>query len=218
MGTVRRTIVAAWVLGAALVSCGGPNYRYIANSQENLFFKVPKAWKVYQLTSSDKEGRPAELPASVERSWHLLIDASADPKPGHLLDHAQEAPFVEAQVYVLSRGANETMSLSDLRRLAYGFDPVLQDEGAPPQWKVVENSLKDLSFPKGVTGTRVAVNIPDPKATTDTSKTATLDVAAIHDTVNRRIYLLSTRCQSQCYVNNRSQIDDLMNSWTVNRT
>jgi hypothetical protein len=218
MGTVRRTIAVASVLGAVLVSCGGANYRYISNSQENLFFKVPKGWKVYQLTSSDKEGRPAEVPASVERSWHLLVDASADPKPDHLLDHAQEAPLIEAQVYVLTRGANDTMSLSDLRRLAYGFDPVLQDEGAPPRWKVVENSFKDVSFPKGVTGTRVAVNIPDPKAAADASKVATLDVTAIHDTVNRRIYLLSARCQSQCYVNNRTQIDDLMNSWTVNRT
>jgi hypothetical protein len=218
MGRVRRTVIAVSILGAALASCGGSNYRYISNSQENLFFKVPKDWKVYRLTATDKEGKPTELPASVERSWHLLVDANKEPNPQHLLDHAQAAPLIEAQVYVLERSANDTMSLSGLRRLAYGFDPVLQSEGVPPQWKLVDGSFKDLSFPKGLTGTRLAVNIPDPKASTDNSKFATLDVAAIHDTVNRRVYLLSARCQSQCYLDNRSAIDDLMNSWTVNRT
>jgi hypothetical protein len=222
MGTVRRTIVAGCVLVALLGACGGPNYRYIANSQENLFFKVPKAWKVYQLTSSDKEGRPVPVSSSFERSWHLLIDANPQPDPKHLGDHAPELPMVEAQVYVLERSANDTESLSDLRRLVYKLprdaDPLLNDPAASRAWEVVVGSLRDLRFPKGLTGTRLAINIPDPTAKDDPSKFATLDAIAMHDVLNSRVYMLSVRCSSQCYLDHRSEIDDLMNSWTVNRT
>jgi hypothetical protein len=222
MGRVRGIIIAGSLLASALASCGGTNYRYISNSQENLFFKVPKSWKLYQLTASDKEGRPDPVPSSFERSWHLLVDSNPQPDPTHVVEHAPELPIVEAQVYVLTQPASETQSLSDLRRLVYklpqGADPLLNDPSASRAWEVVTGSFHDLKFPKGLTGTRLAINIPDPTAKDDPKKFATLDAIAMHDVVNRRVYMLSVRCSSQCYLDHRSQIDDLMTSWTVNRT
>jgi hypothetical protein len=221
MGRVRDTFIAVSLVVAALASCGGANYRYISNSQENLFFKVPKSWKVYQLTASDKDGRPEPVPSSFERSWHLLVDSNPKPDPLHVLEHAPELPIVDAQVFVLSQSASESQSLSDLRRIVYklgGADPVVNDPSASREWEAVAGSFQNLSFPKGLTGTRLAVNVPDPKAKDDPTKFATLDAIAMHDVVNRRVYMLSVRCSAQCYLDHRSQIDDLMTSWTVNRT
>jgi hypothetical protein len=222
MGRARGTIVALSIVAATLAGCGGTNYRYISNTQENLFFKVPKDWTIYRLSASDKEGRPATLPSSFERSWHLLVDSNPQPDPNHVAEHAPELPIVEAQVYVLERSANDTESLSNLRRLIYKLprdaDPLLNDPAASRAWELVAGSFQDLTFPKGVTGTRLAINIPDPEAKDDPKKFATLDAIAMHDVVNRRVYMLSVRCSSQCYLDHRPQIDDLMTSWTVNRT
>jgi hypothetical protein len=222
MGRARGTIVALSIVGALLAGCGGTNYRYISNTQENLFFKIPKDWTIFRLTASDKEGRPAAIPSSFERSWHLLVDANPAPDPKHVAEHAPELPIVEAQVYVLERSANDTQSLSDLRRLLYdlprGADPFLNEPGASRAWEVVTGSFRDLKFPRGLTGTRLAINVPDPTAKDDPKKFATLDAIAMHDVVNSRVYMLSVRCSAQCYLDRRSQIDDLMTSWTVNRT
>lgn len=218
-GRSKGAVMAGALLIAGVTGCGGSQFRYVANEQENLFFRVPKEWKIFRLTASDKEGRPASDPSSFERSWHLVVDGAVSADPTHILDHAPIDPVVQAEVYVLRRDTNEGMSLSELREIAYGgFDPVLFSPGTPPRWETVQGSFADLSFPKGVTGTRLAINVPDPTAPDDKTKFATLNVAAIHDAVNARVYMLKIRCSSQCYLDHRAEIDDVMNSWTVNRT
>jgi hypothetical protein len=219
LGRSKAAVFVVGLLLAGATGCGGSQFRYIANEQENLFFRVPKDWKIFRLTASDREGRPAAEPSSFERSWNLVVDGNPAADPIHIVDHAPVEPIVQAEVYVLRRDTNEGMSLSELRKIAYGgFDPVLYSPGAPPRWENVEGSFVDLSFPKGVTGTRQAINVPDPEAREDKTKFATLDVSAIHDVVNARVYILKIRCSSQCYLDRRAEIDDVMNSWTVNRT
>jgi hypothetical protein len=217
---IRAHCFATAVLAGALLAsaCGGSTARYISNGQENVFFKVPSKWKVFRFTATDKEGRAQAVPSTFERSWHLMIDGSTKPDPAHVRAHAADAPVVEAQVYVLSSSSNDTLSLSDLRSITFGgFDPILQDPGAGRRWEGIAGSFKDLSFPKGLTGTRVAVNIPDPEAKDDPKKFATLDAIAMHDVVNKRVYMFTVRCSAQCYLDNRTQIDDILSSWTVNR-
>jgi hypothetical protein len=220
IGRRRQTLagiclVATFMLGA----CGGSDFRYVVNSQENLFFKVPKTWKKYAFTSTDKDGRPVSLPEGFERIWHYGFDGDAQPDPAHFKAEAPEHPIARAEVWALSAGKNDQMSLSEVRNLAFrGIDPLLQDAGTPPRWEVVDMAglpAKRLEFPKGVTGTRMAINLPN---SDDATKFHTVDATTLVDPLQRRVYLLMQSCSSQCYLDNRKAIDGIAESWTVNRT
>jgi hypothetical protein len=219
--TVGSVATAVFVLAASVSGCGESSSVYLSNAQENVFLKVPRTWRIFRLTASDKEGRPADLPSSAERTWHLVLDGDPAPDPAHVTEHAPTSPVFDVAVYTLSGSANDLMSTSQARRITYGLrsaDPVLNDPGTPPAWEVVAGSYKPLSFPKGVSGSRLAVNVPDPDAPDDNTKWATVDAIAMHDAVSSRVYIVKARCSSQCYLDNRTQINDILESWTVNRT
>ncbi len=46
----------------------------------------------------------------------------------------------------------------------------------------------------------------------------TRDVAYLLDDVRGRVYVIDVGCQSACYVANRSEIDAVINSFTVDPT
>ena len=200
------------VLGA-LSACGNPDYQYISNAQESLFFRVPYEWQVYRMTEKDKEGRPAPLPAGIERSWHVVVDAAAQPTPDNVNRELPESPVIDAQVYALSSYNNDTMSQSKLREVMFGFDPLLQDPGVPKAWEVVGAS--ELAFEGGVVGTRVVINAPSKD---DPTKFYSRSGSTMFDPATGRIYLLAVTCEAQCYLDNQRLIDDVASSWTVNRT
>jgi hypothetical protein len=208
-------VAAAMVLAA----CGGSQYRYVSNSTENLYLKVPKEWKQYKLTDTDKDGRATSIPEGALRVWHYAYDASAESTDLNLKTDSPEFPVTDVQVWSLSDSTNDRMSLSQVRSIAFnGFDPLLQDPGTPPKWEVVDFSGKSevrLTFPKGVTGTRMAVNVPNKD---DPTKFHTVDAATLVDPTNKRFYILRTQCSAQCYLNNRKVIDTVAESWTVNRS
>jgi hypothetical protein len=215
-----RSIGIAVAVAILLVSCGGSEYRYVSNTTENLFFKVPKGWKQFKLTETDKDGRPQALPAGVDRAWHYGYDASNAPSPAHIADAAAESPVAEAVVWTLRDSANDRMSLSQARTIAFniGADPLLQEPGAPAAWEVVPiGGVPDVrvTFPKGVTGTRVAINVP---SADNPAVFRTVDATTLLDPLNQRLYILVLSCSSQCYLDNRQVIDTVAESWTVNRS
>jgi hypothetical protein len=209
--------VAVVVMAAA---CGGSDFRYVSNTTENLFFKVPKGWKQFKLTDTDKDGRPQTIPAGIDRIWHYGYDSSDAPSEAHLNEIAPEKPVAQAVVWQLLESSNDRMSLSRARSIAFNMeaDPLLQDPGAPAAWELVPiGGVSDvrLTFPKGVTGTRVAINVPTPD---DPKVFRTVDATTLLDPSNKRLYILVLSCSSQCYLDNRQVIDTVAESWTVNRS
>ena len=214
-----RSIGFAVAAAILLAACGGSQYRYVSNTTENLYLKVPKDWKQYKLTDTDKDGRPTSMPEGALRIWHYAYDAAAGSTADNLKSDSPEQPVTDVQVWALSDGTNDQMSLSKVRSIAFGgFDPLLLDPGTPPKWEVVDFDGKSdlrLTFPKGVTGTRMAVNVPNAD---DPSKFHTVDAATLVDPTNKRFYILRTLCSAQCYLDNRKVIDTVADSWTVNRS
>ena len=202
----------AVVVAIVAAGCGGSDFTYIANGTESLFFKVPKTWKVFRLTDTDKEGRPASLPDGIERAWHLVVDASQEPTVNHLGEEQPVAPVVEAAVYTLSEYASSAMSQSSLRTSLFGFDPIYNDPGIEEKWEVV--SFDRLAYPKGVLGSRVVVNKPSETEPTIFSTTSGITV---FDPIQRRVYIMRVFCESKCYLDNQKTIDEIAASWTVNR-
>lgn len=207
------------VASLTVVACGGSDYRYISNAKENLFFKVPKGWKQNKLSETDAQGRAVELPSGFDRIWHYAFNADSKPDPAVLPEDAAQ-PLADAQVWALGLPEHDLMSLSKIREIAFGIgaDPLLFDPGAPPKWAVVamnEKSSVRLEFPKGVTGTRMAINVPNKN---DKTKFHTVDATTLVDPLQSRVYLLVQTCSAQCFLDNRKVIDAVAESWTVNRT
>ncbi len=204
---------------AIVASCGGSKFIYINNGAEKTFFKVPGAWKLYRLTQTDLEGR---LPASSKSSeilWHVAFDQSSAPDASHLDEKSPGAVVGSAEIYGLSNGVSDQMSISRVRTLAMtpfdstktGFDPILQDPGVPAKWEVVSNAM--VNSPKGLQGTRVVVNVP----ADDTGKSwTTVDSITMFDAARGRAYLLTLWCEAACYKQNRGAIDEIATSWKVN--
>jgi hypothetical protein len=117
------------------------------------------------------------------------------------------------QIYALSSSDNDQVSQSSLRRIIFGgVDPVLQDPGTPAQWEVV--SYAPLAASHGITGSRTVINVP---STEDPNAWVTLDGSELFDPALGRAYLLLVRCESQCYMNDRTSIDEIATSWKVTR-
>jgi hypothetical protein len=223
VGTTTRSLarLGSLLVAAGLVAaaCGGSDSKYISNTQENLFFKVPKSWKQYKIAGTDGEGRVAELPSGFDRIWQYAFDADPARNPAVSIQDAAK-PVARAEVWALGTAESDRMSLSRTREIAFniGIDPLLYDPGAPPKWAVVDMNGKAnirLEFPKGVTGTRMAINVPNKD---DPTKFHTIDAATLVDPLQKRVYLLIQTCSSQCYLDNRKVIDSVAESWTVNRS
>jgi|SRR5215213_5218410 len=206
-------ILGALVLAGVLASCGGNEYRFVNNSAEGAFFKVPNSWKVFPLTEQDGEGRVPKLPVDTERIWHMAFDAADDPDQAHLdLDRPTDL-VGDVQIYALSSSDNDQVSQSSLRRIMFGgVDPILQDPGTPAEWEVVSYAPIDAS--DGIIGSRTVINVP---STEDPNAWVTLDGSELFDPTLGRAYLLLMRCESQCYVNERKSIDEIATSWKVTR-
>jgi hypothetical protein len=210
----RRGGVVIGALAAALplAACGN-DFQFVNNSAEGNFFKVPNGWKIYPLTEKDTEGRAPKLPVDTQRIWHIAFDGSKQPDQAHLEADRPTEPVGDVQIYALSSSDNDQVSQSSLRRIIFGgVDPILQDPGTPAQWEVVSYAPLDSSH--GITGSRTVINVP---STQEPNAWVTLDGSELFDPTLGRAYLLLVRCESQCYMNDRTSIDEIATSWKVTR-
>src|SRR6266576_7013374 len=112
-------LIGALVLVGVLAGCGGNNYRFVNNSAEGAFFKVPSSWTIYPLTEQDTEGRAIKLPVDTQRIWHIAFDAAKQPDQAHLDVDRPTDPVGDVQIYALSSSDNDQVSQSSLRRIMF---------------------------------------------------------------------------------------------------
>src|SRR2546423_14573312 len=113
-------LLGVLVLAGVLAGCGGNNYKFVNNSAEGAFFKVPGAWKIHPLTEQDAEGRAPKMPVDTQRIWHIAFDAAKQPDQEHLNLDRPTDPVGEVQIYALSSSDNDQVSQSSLRRIMFG--------------------------------------------------------------------------------------------------
>ena len=204
---------AGLVVALVLTSCGGSKFQFVNNSTEGNFLKVPSKWTLYHLTQQDSEGRPAKAPVDTQRIWHIAFDADPQPQQDHLTVNRPANVVGDVAIHALSSSDNDQVSQSKLRELIFGgVDPVLQSPGTPPQWEVV--SYVPITEGNGIVGSRTVINVPSQD---QPNAWITVDGSELFDPANGRAYILSMRCDSQCYLNSRQSVDEVANSWRVKR-
>jgi len=201
-------VATAVALGALATACGSSGYEYVSNNDAGLYFRVPGDWTVFDVDTT--AGRPdAVVPSS---PWIRVLDASTRPDESNYLEAVPTAPVGIAEIQPLELRRDD-VNLSTLRALALDNqgDPVrMVEEGSNPNIELV--SLDDVSTADGFRGERLVFN-----EQVAPGQYVTIDQTALMNNDLTQIYRLLLKCESTCYEDHRSEIDGIVDSWTIDQ-
>jgi hypothetical protein len=205
-----RAVLAGLSVVAALglAGCGDNGYEYVANKDAGLYFRVPDSWSVLEVDTEDT-GRPAAVGDPVD-AWTRLLDESPTPGAANFAAAAPAYPVGVASVEAVpDQQARDTLDYATLRGLAYGgTDPYEQSFAEDSNIQLVD--LYDVTESDTVRGQRVIFTVHGEDGTY-----VTYDQTALVNNITTEIYRLLLKCESTCYERNRDEIDDIVDSWTI---
>ena len=121
-----RVGVTAAVAGIALAACGGSGYRYVANSDEGAYFKVPDEWTLFDEGDIilPRDGfSPVQAAELQSRVWLRGFDAAGEPSPQNVFTDTSSTPRGYAQVLTLTREERDAIDAVTLRSNGFPTDP-----------------------------------------------------------------------------------------------
>ena len=204
-------IAALGVLGGA---CGSSGYAYVASSDHRAYFKIPDNWHFF-----DKRdllvATGQSLSGAADQQIHWLIGFDGDPNPSvdHIIKIAQpiKYPALTAQVQTLPQQVRDTLSLSTLRNWVYPVDRLVQANDASIL------SYKDVSLPGGLHGSTMTFDVVLGGVSNVQVNNQVIRVqqTAVIDPGTNNLYLFVVRCESHCFRDHGTVINQIVQSWTV---
>jgi hypothetical protein len=196
----------ALLLGVTVAGCGAPQYTYVANSGANTYFKVPYGW--HQISASALK----KITGSSSGVWTVAYQAGSRPSADDFLSFDTSQPFVFSEIGTLSSTGMNELSYDSLRDF---FLPVTStarstasSEGFPfTGFSQIRDQV--LTPGQGVHGVRETFNYTD-KGVTDT-----FDEIALTNPDQTKVYFLVLHCTSSCYSSDKTEINDVMSSFTI---
>jgi hypothetical protein len=200
----------ALLLGATLTltGCIAPQFTYIANSGTNTYFKVPFGWHKISDASLSNELKAANSGGG----WTTAYEAGHKPKATDFLSFGTAQPFVFAEVGQLNSTASGQMSDDSLRDFFFPVTPAARQSAQAQGFPLTGfRQLRDqtLKLSQGVHGVRETFDYAY-RGTSDT-----FDVVALTNAKQTVVYLLVAHCTTACYSNDKSEINDVMSSFTI---
>lgn len=215
-GRGRSVALVGSVLAlAALASaCASSEFSYVSSSDRNAYFKIPSDWKYFDkrdiLVASGQS-----LSSGTDRQIPWLIAFDADPKPSlnHVLKlgDAPKHPVVTARVQSLPFQVRDQLSLHSLRNIVYPLDQLLNANAA----EIV--STQDVVLEGGLRGSRMTYDVVLQGLSNVAALSGVIRVTqiAVIDPATTKLYVFTIRCESHCYRDNKTLLDQIANSWTV---
>lgn len=206
----RRALVITAAAGAALgLSACASDYRYVNNTQEGTFFRVPASMEVFRIRTKQPEDRLAPVTAlGANEGWSIVFDDHDDPSPDHAADPAPEAIVGQAEIIPIDSSTSDSLSVKQARAVLAGGDDPLDATDASTE--VV--SFTTLNKPGGLTGSRVVFN----REVRDGVWT-TYDQSSLVDVAGHKVYFFEVKCESACFKAQRQQISQIVDSWQVRK-
>jgi hypothetical protein len=212
---MNRILAGLWLVAIVVMvaACGAPQFTYVSNTNSGTYFKVPNGWhKVSDsaLAKALQGGSSAAEPTGV---WSAGYDGSSSPSASHLFGSVVAQPFAFALVEPLSSSASAGMSYNQLRDIFLPVTSASRSNAAKSGFPLTGfQLLRDtvITSGQGVHGVRDTFDYTFPGGSTDT-----FDQVAFTNANDTEIYLLVLHCTATCYHRNQSQIDTVMNSFTV---
>ena len=195
--------------GAAVVlmSAGcAANAHYVANSGDRTYFKVPNAWRLYSqdaLLNAQSKLSPDAKNAARAGAWQVAFDSSPRPSLKHLGDPGSAHPSGIAIVQKLSFSDADTLSIQGLRNAFFDIDMAVQNGQA----RVITYEPKNPSG--GFHGFHLVAEVDL------NNKTMTIDQTTVVNSELSKVYALIISCKASCYSKFKSNINQVVGSWTV---
>jgi hypothetical protein len=218
VGFAARARVVLLLAAVTMASCGGPRYHYVKHDADNLFFKVPSAWKLFtQDTILESQGLTADQRSRAhEQGWVVAFDSSPSPSIGHVLNARTEHPWGMVRTRLLGAEERDSYSLIDLRRELISIDPLTEaDQLASQGAKLDVLDGAEVRRHGGLHGVDLVFQLTAPDAKTNKLVRLTVHEVALLDANTTKVRLLAVGCGSTCYDANKKQLDAIVESWTV---
>jgi hypothetical protein len=206
----------ALVLGLPLAACGGSGYEYVSNDEAGIFFKVPDDWSVIDVDTDDGTlGRPG-----VPLDWVRVVDSSPVPTVTNYRTPVPTDPVGIAVVEpVETASQRDGLSLEMLRTYALSgyvadadapVDPLVLNQEADGPLEMI--SGYDINLDGGFHGQRIVFELE-----IESGEVVTIDQTALVDPETTEVYRLLIKCEAHCYADRRAEIDDIVDSWTIDQ-
>jgi len=200
----------ALLLGVTVTGCGAPQYTYVANSSQSTYFKVPYGW--HQINAGALSKAMEAVLGSAGSGWQVAYQAGSKPDADDFLSFGADQPFVFAEIGALTSTASQGLSYDSLRDF---FLPVTStarstasSEGFPfTGFSQIRDQV--LTPGQGVHGVRETFDY------TDGGVTDTFDEIALTNPDQTEVYFLVLHCTSSCYSSDKTEINDVMSSFTI---
>ena len=197
------------LLALLVTGCAAPQFTYVTNSSAHTYFKVPGGWSqiensaLYAAMKSHREQR------------RLVGRLRRRPKPAadHVLGATDAAPFVYSVVAPVNQATTNSLSYNELRDFFLPVTAAGRAAAAKSGFPLTGfQLLRDatLTLAQGVHGVRVTFDYTYPGIGTNT-----FDQVALTNADDTEVYLLLVHCLASCYSKHHSEIDTVMNSFTV---
>ncbi len=205
-----RFIGLGLVLLALLVTgCAAPQFTYVTNSGAHTYFKVPNDWR--QIADAKLYAAVKSRPQS--GVWSVGYDADSRPAADHVLGATDTAPFAYSVVAPVNQTTTNSLSYNELRDFFLPVTAAGRATAAKSGFPLTDfHLLRDstLTLAQGVHGVRVTFEYTYPGVGINT-----FDQVALTNADDTEVYLLLVHCLASCYSKHQSQIDTVMNSFTV---
>jgi hypothetical protein len=205
-----RVVGLGMILLALLVTgCAAPQFTYVTNSGAHTYFKVPNDWS--QIASSKLYAAVKSTPQS--GVWSVGYDGDTRPAAGHVLGATNGAPFAYSVVAPVNQATTNSLSYNVLRDFFLPVTSADRATAAKSGFPLTNfHLLRDttLTLAQGVHGVRETFDYTYPGVGTNT-----FDQVALTNADDTEVYLLLVHCLASCYSKHQSEIDTVMNSFTV---
>ncbi len=198
---------ALLMLALSLSACEGSGFSYISNTSTNTYFRVPEEWELFERNEMMSSGSQAVSLQSLQGAsdlWVVAFDAAPSPDLDNVLATSSQHPTGYAFVRPLTEKERDTYSLASLRNEVVPLDRLRQDEG-----RVEAVSEEEIELESGAHGSRLVNEIKVE------GEYFTLDQTGLVDSGTHRVYVLVIGCKAACYEANKTVIDQVADSWTI---
>lgn len=213
---MARNLAMAAIVAVTVAGCGGSGYTYHSNQDEQVFFKLPDSWTVFDNDDFTAAGANEE-----PGLWRRGFSAGRAPTIEEVLAIASDEPRGYVEISPLDVSERDTMNLAVLRGANLGtdaagnpLDPIEYAEENPNGEIQILGYDDSIVYDHGAHGVHIRVAITPNGA----DSTGIIDQTALIDAATSRRYLLSIGCSVQCFDEHETEIQEVIESWTLEAT
>ena len=215
------TVVAALLGVLALTAgCGEPEFRYVSNTDEKTYFKVPHSWQEIDSEVIDDSFDGIENDDSVavdarrQLWWSVAYDSDELPGPEHMTDIlTSDSPVIYVSIRRQLPFQRDMTSFDVMRDIFLPVsetrrEMVEQSGGGLGSFEGLYDEV--LNGDNGVHGVRTVYSYEFP-----TGIMHTFDQTVYANQDSTVLYIMLIRCTARCYRERAVELNDIATSFTV---